>query len=184
MGNTSQFVILGMLNNKPMTGYDIKKNLTKTNMDSFWGISYGQIYPSLRDLEKEGSITKEIEINENGPNRKKYSITSEGAAKLKQWLLQPAEPEKIRIETLLKVAFGENITKNELIKHLTKFKERCSCRLQNAIAFEKEIKSNMDKNEKSFFLFLTLLLGKNFEKAGIEWTDTAIQLIEEHEEKI
>ena len=70
MGSTTQFVILGALSKEPLTGYDIKKRMIKTNMDSFWDISFGQIYPSLRELEKEGAISKEIEINENKPNRK------------------------------------------------------------------------------------------------------------------
>ena len=42
-----------MLSKQPMTEYDINKRV-KTRMDPFWDISYGQIYPTLRMLEKAG----------------------------------------------------------------------------------------------------------------------------------
>ncbi|WGM89299.1 MAG: PadR family transcriptional regulator [Candidatus Bathyarchaeota archaeon] len=183
MGNTTQFLILGMLSKEPMTGYDIKKTVKKTNMDSFWDISYGQIYPTLHTLEKEGAITKKVEINQNRPNRKIYSITSQGIKKLQDWLQKPAEPEKVKIETLLKVGFGEQTTKNEVIKHLKEFKKRCNSRLENAIAFENEIKNRPNQTERGFYTLLTVLLGKNFEKAGIDWADTAIKLLNEHIEQ-
>ena len=40
-----------------MTGYDINKRV-KTRLDSFWDISYSQIYPTLRTLEKDVCIIK------------------------------------------------------------------------------------------------------------------------------
>lgn len=179
MGSTAQFVILGMLSKEPMTGYDIRKRV-KTRMDSFWDINYGQIYPTLYMLEKEGAVTKKLEIMENRPNRKVYSITNKGTNKLKEWLLQSAEPESAKIETLLKVAFGEHLSKDENIKHIQEFKARNISRLENALNIEKETKAQLKKNEKYFFTLLTVLLGKRLHKASIEWADTAIALIEKH----
>jgi len=171
--------ILGMLSKEPMTGYDINKRV-KTRMDSFWNISYGQIYPTLRKIEKEGQITKKVEINENRPNRKVYSITNKGIRKLQEWLLKSAEPESVKIETLLKVAFGEQAPKNVIIKHIEEFKMRNTSKLEKALSIEKEMKVQLKKNEKYFFPLLTVLLGKNLHKASIEWADTAIKLISEH----
>ena len=178
MGSTAQFVILGMLSKEPMTGYDINKRV-KTHIDSFWDISYGQIYPTLRLLEKEGFITKKVEINENRPNRKVYSITNNGVIKLKKWLIKPAEPEKAKIETLLKIAFGEQLPKREIIKHIEEFKARSVLRLEKALSFENEMKAQLNENGRNFFVLLTILLGKNLEKAGIEWADAAIKLLNE-----
>ncbi|MBN1357360.1 PadR family transcriptional regulator [Candidatus Bathyarchaeota archaeon] len=179
MGSTAQFVILGMLSKEPMTGYDIRKRV-KTRMGSFWDINYGQIYPTLRTLEKKGEVTKKVEIMENRPNRKVYSITNKGLNELKKWLLKPAEPESAKIETLLKVAFGEHLSKDEIIKHINEFKARNISRLEDASNIEKEMKAQLKKNEKYFFPLLTFSLGKSLHKAGIEWADTAIELIEKH----
>jgi len=175
----AEYGILGILSKEPMTGYDINKRV-KTRMDSFWDISYGQIYPTLRMLEKEGHITKKVEINENRPNRKVYSITEKGIKKLKKWLLKPAEPESVKIETLLKVAFGEQAPKNVIIKHIEEFKIRNSSKLEKTLSIEEEMKEQLQKNEKYFFPLLTVLLGKSLHKASIEWADTAKELVSEH----
>jgi DNA-binding PadR family transcriptional regulator len=162
-----------------MSGYDINKRI-KTRMGSFWDISYSQIYPTLRMLEKEGAVTKEVEINESGPNRKVYSITNEGLSKLQEWLLTPAEHDKHKIEVLLKVTFGEQIPKSKVISHIEEFRTRHISALKKALSFEKEFKSNLDKSGKYFFFSLATLLGKNLHKAAVEWADNAIRLIEEH----
>lgn len=147
---------------------------------SFWDISYGQIYPALRRLEKEGFLTKNIEINEDSPNRKVYSINDKGIKKLQNWLMKSAEPAKIKNETLLKVGFGEQIPKTEVISHIQESKARNVTALENAIVFEKELKANPNKSERDFFVMLTISLGKKLHEASIEWADSAIKKIEEH----
>jgi len=182
MRNTTQFVILGMLSREPMTGYDIRKRV-KSRMGSFWDVNYGQIYPTLRALEKEGYVTKKVEIMENRPNRKVYSITNKGIIKLQKWLLKPAKPDKVKIETLLKVAFGEHLPKEEIIKHIQELKNRSISRLEHTSSIEKEVRKQLSKNESYFFPLLTVLLGKNLEQAAIEWANTAIKMIEEYKKK-
>jgi len=174
----AEYGILGVVSKEPMSGYDINKRV-RTRMGAFWGISYGQIYPTLRMLEKDGYITKKVVINENRPNRKVYSITDKGIEKLQEWLLKPAEPESVRIEALLKVAFGEHVPKNAIIKHIEEFKIRNVSKLEKAILLEKELKTQLKKNEKYFYSLLTVLLGKNMHKASIEWADNAMKLISE-----
>ena len=49
--------ILGLLSWQPMSGYDIKK-LIEMGLRHFWSESYGQIYPTLEQLVKEGFAAK------------------------------------------------------------------------------------------------------------------------------
>jgi len=179
MNGTAQFVILGMLSIEPLTGYDINKRV-KTRLDSFWEISYSQIYPTLRMLEKESCITKKLVISEQGPNRKVYSITDKGILKLKNWLLQPTKSETFKSEALLKVAFGKQIPKDKIVEHVLDFKARSTSRLEKAIAIEQEIRGSLEENDTAFFLLLTVLLGKNIEKTAILWADTVLKMINEH----
>ena len=46
-------VILGLLSHENLTGYDIKKRLDGA-VGYFWKGSFGNIYPSLAAMEKEG----------------------------------------------------------------------------------------------------------------------------------
>jgi len=180
--NTAEYAILGILSNKPRTGYDIHK-LVKTRMGSFWDIGYSQIYPTLRRLEKEGILTKKVEINEQGQNRKVYSITNEGKNKLKGWLTKPAKPETFKFEVLLKIAFGDQVPKDEIIKHIEELKARNTAKLENILSVEKEMKAHLNEDERSFFGLLTLLLGKNLYIAANEWAGTAKKIIKEHRQK-
>jgi DNA-binding PadR family transcriptional regulator len=170
---TTEYLILGILRNKSRTGYDINK-VVKTRLGPFWDINYSQIYPTLRELEKNGTITKRIEINERGQNRKVYSITNEGKNKLKEWLLKPAKPEKHKIELMLKIGFGEQVSTNELIKQVQAFRERHEAQLENVYSIEKELKAQLGQNEANYFLLLSLELGVKFHVSAVDWANTTI----------
>jgi PadR family transcriptional regulator, regulatory protein AphA len=178
--STTEYVILGILSNKPRTGYDIHK-LVKTRMGSFWDISYSQIYPTLRVLEKEGLVTKKVEINERSQNRKVYSITKEGVSKLQRWLKESAKPPTFKFEALLKIAFGNQASKEQTIKHLEELKAINTVQLENILSVEKEVKADLKGGERVFFALLTFALGENLLRTANEWVDSAIKLIEERE---
>ena len=55
----TKYAVLGMLNQGPKCGYEIKKELEKSSM-FFWNESYGQIYPMLKKLVANGLSTLEV----------------------------------------------------------------------------------------------------------------------------
>jgi len=69
MANTKKmdYVLLGLLSHEPMTGYEMKKRLD-TTLRFFWGGSYGSIYPTLNQLEKENKIL----VDKNNQLRDEY----------------------------------------------------------------------------------------------------------------
>jgi len=69
--------LLGLLNHKPMTGYNLKKMLDRP-MGFFWVAQMSQIYLELNKLEEEGLVKSEIEPQEKRPDRKVYQLTKEG----------------------------------------------------------------------------------------------------------
>ena len=64
MGNL-KYAILGLLNQKEMTGYDLMKQFEST-LCEFWSAKHSQIYPELKKLTDEGNIAYKIEPSENG----------------------------------------------------------------------------------------------------------------------
>ncbi|MDF2938292.1 MAG: hypothetical protein K0Q90_3665 [Paenibacillaceae bacterium] len=70
-------LILSQLMHSPKHGYEIKKNvaflLGKSNT-----INNNYLYPTLKRFEEMGAITKQLELQENRPNRHIYSITETG----------------------------------------------------------------------------------------------------------
>jgi DNA-binding PadR family transcriptional regulator len=50
-----ELAILGLLQEQPLHGYELKKRVGET-LGTLWGISYGSLYPALRRLERDGAI--------------------------------------------------------------------------------------------------------------------------------
>ena len=101
------YAILGLLSKGPASGYDLKKELEKTRYH-FWNESYGQIYPMLHRLHKEGWAELEVVRQTTGPDRKIYSLTETGRTHLERWLRQPAQDFSMRDEVALRLDLAQN----------------------------------------------------------------------------
>ena len=84
----SYYGILAILTLGPQTGYDIRKELEHPEV-FYWKESYGNIYPMLRNLEKDGLIDR----RESQVKKKKkmiYQLNEAGLRTLNRWLEEPA----------------------------------------------------------------------------------------------
>src|ERR671918_2625903 len=93
--------ILGILAMRPRSGYEIKAFVDDSTR-FFWAASYGQIYPELRRLEKQGLIAG-ADSPRGGRQRTVYKLTPAGRKALREWLAQPPEVYELRDEGLLKL---------------------------------------------------------------------------------
>lgn len=75
--NKSRFVVLGMLSLGPMSGYEIKKRI-EGSTNNFWSESYGQLYPTLKQLVSDGLTVSHTEKQEGKPERYIYTLTDKG----------------------------------------------------------------------------------------------------------
>ncbi|MGE5630614.1 MAG: PadR family transcriptional regulator [Caulobacteraceae bacterium] len=111
-----QYAILGLLNYDSMTGYDIKKMFDES-INNFWAASISQIYRELGTLESKGYLTYTIQPQNDRPDKKIYSITDAGKTAFKEWIIDI--PQKLSKETrdefTLRIFFGSNLSKEELI---------------------------------------------------------------------
>ncbi|HTM01481.1 MAG TPA: PadR family transcriptional regulator [Candidatus Omnitrophota bacterium] len=102
---STPFAILGLLGFEPMSGYDIRKEVA-ASIGYFWSESYGQIYPALRELSRDGLIRVKPGTPEGGRERRVYEITAKGRRALAAWREEPPRPAPVRNELLLKLFFG------------------------------------------------------------------------------
>ncbi|MCP4161887.1 MAG: PadR family transcriptional regulator [Deltaproteobacteria bacterium] len=107
--------ILGLLMNRNMSGYDIKKTFTMS-FSYFSGLSYGSIYPALKKMESEELITMSIKVQENAPNKKIYTITDKGRDVFVESLKKPVKEDKMRSGFLSKLFFFSEIHKEERVE--------------------------------------------------------------------
>ncbi|WLR54015.1 PadR family transcriptional regulator [Mesobacillus subterraneus] len=81
-GSTS-LVLLQLLNERDMYGYELVKELDKRS-DHSLQVKEGTLYPALHKLEKQEYIEFYWQEQEKGPVRKYYRITDEGREVLKE----------------------------------------------------------------------------------------------------
>ena len=81
-GNTT-LIILSILENEDMYGYQIIKELAKKSEDAF-SLKEGTLYPILHSLEKEDFVVTYISEGDKGKPRKYYKITDSGKKQLKK----------------------------------------------------------------------------------------------------
>lgn len=120
---TLKYAILGLLNRKSMTGYDLGKEFN-LQLAQFWNAKHSQIYPELKKLVNEGLIIYNIEISGDVLEKKLYTITEKGKEEFLDWLNKyekmEATPKNI---FRLKMYFSNNLevsTRINLLEHQLK----------------------------------------------------------------
>lgn len=69
--------VLGLLKEKPMYGYELKKALTE-RVGHSGSFSYGSLYPTLKRLSKAGAVEMEFAKGEVRRRKNVYRITGTG----------------------------------------------------------------------------------------------------------
>jgi len=105
------YALLGLLEQQPSSGYDLRKIFVQTPMWSY-SDSPGAIYPALARLEKSGLIRGRVEASAGLRRRKVFRLTSAGTVELKKWLGKPVSREEVirgMEELMLRFAFTERV---------------------------------------------------------------------------
>ena len=175
---TLKYAILGLLNQKEMTGYDLMKQFEST-LCEFWSAKHSQIYPELKKLTEEGSIAYIQEASDHGQEKKRYHITPQGQQDFMSWLSSetPAQPTpkdisrlKIFFCSCLKPEERKFMFEEQIYKHNARLKH-----LQNNQKKFIEIPS-ADSDE--FGDYLVLMGAIMREEMTIQWLKKSIALLE------
>lgn len=165
---TIKYLVLGMINRQPMTGYDITKELEKEWVD-FWYADHSQIYPELRRLLKEELVSFEITIQGEKLEKKLYSITEKGRKDLINWILREEEDLIPKDMFKLKVYFSEALSIEEVKNNFNSQLKKHKMKL-NSIKNEMEKIGKVDYELTSDFCNYVVMQGAVFrEEAYIAW---------------
>ena len=81
MKSSSDSLLLSLLEQQPMYGYKIVKELEERSQ-GYFKFKEGTLYPALHRLEKSGLIMGKWQLLPNGRQRRYYYITVKGKARL------------------------------------------------------------------------------------------------------
>jgi DNA-binding PadR family transcriptional regulator len=135
-----RYAILGLLNWQPLSGYDLKKIISESEV-FYWSGNNNQIYTALVRLHTAGMVTRQIQPQESLPAKKIYSITQQGRAELHRWVLSTAELPEVHNTFLIQLACAEGLTAEELDTLLDHYEAEIDLKLRMQVRVQQE-KSN------------------------------------------
>lgn len=179
MKKKTRYVILGLLRDEAMTGYELK-NCIDLRMSFFWQESYGQIYPELNLMMKEGLLESQEDNESDNRGKIRYSITESGRQVFNDWMAEEFEKDTVRSEAQLKFFLADDNNKSDVIHHLEKFYSQNHERLELYEKFQKSIKGFENVHNHKYILHM-LELGIRQQKLYCEWSSSYIKELQGNE---
>ena len=171
-----EYAILGFLNYRPLSGYDLKK-VFDNSVRHFWPADQSQIYRTLGKLAEQGYVEQEIVRGLDRPDRKEYRITPAGREALRTWLLSPLPSQDVRIAALIQVFFAGQLADEQAIALF----ERLAADARAVLAVYNRIPQAagtddpaMGPPRERFFWQLTLDYGVMSARADLVWLEQVI----------
>ncbi|MGQ0643440.1 MAG: PadR family transcriptional regulator [Gemmatimonadaceae bacterium] len=174
---TTPYVILGFLaQGGPLSGYEIRKWIGLT-VGHFWNESFGQLYPELQRLTKVGWVTTVADAKATR-RRARYRITAAGRRELAAWLAQPPQLERVRNELLLKVFFGQEISREHVQTHLRKAAERWRADVAAFAETQRDIITHDAHLSELVYFVATIRHGRWVRAARLRWAEETLELLD------
>ncbi len=173
----TRYTVLGVLTLGPKSGYGIKKFIERS-IGNFWRESYGQIYPTLKQLDAEGLVSHKVEDQQGRPDRFVYHITRKGHQELRDWLVQPIEIEIPRHELLLKLFFGTQVPTDANLKHVAQYRQELESWIGQLNEGARMLRKKYGDTDQGVYWLLTVRQGILVNKALLQWCGEATAELE------
>jgi len=173
-------VILTVLAHRPMTGYEIARNFDQV-LSHFWRASHQQIYRELARLNSQGLVVFRSVAQSGKPEKKLYSLTKSGRARLRKWVDAPTEIPRPQYDLLVKVLAGLLVNESGLKREIARVQEGTRAYLEQLRAMEKECAKQELKGGYDHALFLALRRGLLMVEAQRVWLEEVGRFLERGE---
>lgn len=164
-----ELAILGLLKERPVHGYQLKKHLSDT-LGSFWQVSYGSLYPALKRLQREGSVEMTFPKEEVGRRKNVYRITPKGEAMFAELLERAGQEATEDSGFSVRLAFFKYLkpeTRIRLLERRRAFLEGRGSSLKDSLRSYRERIDNYTLSLMNHELAAT--------ESDIRWLDDLIQ---------
>jgi DNA-binding PadR family transcriptional regulator len=100
-----EIVVLGLLAEEPMHGYDLLERFRARGMGFWTDVSRASVYQVLKRLEREGLVSGRAQEGSEGPDRRIFRITRQGRDRLATGVAEEAAA-LVPLESRAGVALG------------------------------------------------------------------------------
>jgi len=171
------YALLGWLSTGSFSGYDLKK-MTEQYVGEFWYGSFGQIYPLLHEMLRDGLVTVQTEQSGSHPPRQVYTITDSGRDLFRKWLNEPPEPDLYKSELLLQLFFGYLADPETLRKHVQESLDEATRQLTEYGHWQKTIPKQLANLPNLPYILITLDSGLVAVHGRIEWAKRTLEMLD------
>ena len=174
MKKKTRYVLLGLLQEEDLSGYELKQIIDK-RMRFFWQESYGQIYPELKALLTEGMIEERQEESETKREKVRYHITDKGKCEIHTWLFEDNEKDTTRSEFLLKLYVSQNKDWDIMRTHIQMFTEQAKKQLEFFELCHEQLTSCIELHDNHRQIVDVLNLGIGQQRLYITWCEELLK---------
>jgi DNA-binding PadR family transcriptional regulator len=166
-GMSFRYFVLGLLDQQPMSGYDIKRLLEGVDW-LIGGSSFGNIYPTLHALLKDGLVSVDVVSNQDRPPRKVYDVSEKGRQALRERLEQPIPPNASLKTFIMRLILTQDLSQRGLVACLQQ-------RRAQVIAHRDALRGMSDESEQAGIGWqLALDYGLALTDTELDWLDRAL----------
>lgn len=168
----TQVAVLGALSIAPMSGYALREQIRDT-LGHFWAESFGQIYPALAELQRQGMVERR-DTGESGSS--KFGITGKGMTRLRDLLAEMPQAAKPRNGLMLRLFFGRQLGAEACRQLVLDSRAKAESQLADLRAARDELQT--DPGEDAPYMLLTVLAGEHSARAAIAWAHEALTALD------
>jgi DNA-binding PadR family transcriptional regulator len=172
--STTEYAVLGLLSFGESSGYEMKK-AAERGVGYVWTAAKSHVYAVLPRLVEGGYATTRRVTQERRPDKQVYKITRKGERAFKEWLEAPIAERGARSPFLLKIFFGDLMSKEALVAHI----ERRRAEVVRTLEEYREIEGRIRDDPQSYYGYVTLRWGLAQARAWIRWADQILRELEE-----
>jgi PadR family transcriptional regulator, regulatory protein AphA len=171
----SEYAVLGLLADGPLSGYDLHKRAERT-IGYFWRPAKSKIYELLPRLGERGLVDSRQVPQDRRPDKQVHELTPLGREALREWLESHDLPKTVaRNPLLLRLFFGAHGDTAALLDLIAELKTRAEQQLGELRALENDVDP-----ERDAFAFLTLLHGIEDAESTVRWCGVALEVLARH----
>ena len=159
-------IILGIVLDKSLTGYDIKKEI-ESKIGNFYKVSHGKLYPTLKKLADKSFLTMNEEM-QGGRQKKYYQATESGKTAFFEWLTSPIDLNANAEAQLVQIFFYGKLSKETREKRLQEYEFLIQQQVQQLEAIAKGISSE-DMSDEDYFETAILYFGIHSTHNSLRW---------------
>jgi DNA-binding PadR family transcriptional regulator len=171
----TELAVLGALSVEPATGYAVREAIRDV-LGHFWSESFGQIYPTLAELERQGQVRRGAGSRAGSSV---FTITESGTAHLRELLSEPVQSVPPRSGLMLRLFFGRTLGEPGCRALIVQARTDAERQLAEYAGVTRELAAEDQHSQDHPYWLLTVSAGKHTAAATIAWATEALGVLDE-----